>query len=86
MDLIIFILKIHLKVTIKHRVGSQKASLVNGADTLGLTIYSVSDEYTASCDNVMTVSLDGDTLMNENDYISVRNEIDDILNKNFNLK
>lgn len=52
----------------------------------GQVIYSVSDEYTASCDNVMTVSLDGDTLMNENDYISVRNEIDDILNKNFNLK
>lgn len=52
----------------------------------GQVIYSVSDEYTASCDNVMTVSLDGDTLMNENDYISVRNEIDDILNINFNLK
>lgn len=33
-----FYIKIHLKVTIKHRVGSQKASLVNGADTLGLTI------------------------------------------------
>ncbi len=52
----------------------------------GQVIYSVSDEYTASCDNVMTVSLDGDTLMNENDYISVRNEIDDILNKNFKLR
>ena len=52
----------------------------------GQVIYSVSDEYTASCDNVMTVSLDGDTLMNENDYISVRNEIDDILNKIFKLR
>lgn len=52
----------------------------------GQVIYSVSDEYSASCDNVMTVSLDGDTLMTECDYFSIRNEIDNILNKNFRLK
>ena len=52
----------------------------------GQVIYSVSDEYTASCDNIMTVSLDGDTLMTECDYSSVRNEIDSILNKNFRLR
>ena len=52
----------------------------------GQVIYSVSDDYSASCDNVMTVSLDGDTLMTECDYFSIRNEIDNILNKNFRLK
>lgn len=52
----------------------------------GQVIYSVSDEYTTSYDNIMTISLDSDTLMIERDYSSVRNEIDDILNKNFRLR
>lgn len=52
----------------------------------GQVIYSVSDDYTASGDNVKTISLDGDYLMNEKEYASVRNEVDEILNKNFRLK
>lgn len=52
----------------------------------GQVIYSISDDYTAIGNNVMTVSLDGETLMNESEYESVRNEVDDILNKNFRLK
>lgn len=52
----------------------------------GQVIYSVSDDYTATGDNVKTISLDGDYLMNEKEYASVREEIDNILNKNFRLK
>lgn len=52
----------------------------------GQVIYSVSDNYTATGDNVKTISLDGDYLMNEKEYASVREEIDNILNKNFRLK
>lgn len=52
----------------------------------GQVIYSVSDDYTATGDNVKTISLDGDYLMNEKEYASVRNEVDEILNKNFRLK
>ena len=49
-------------------------------------IYSISGDYSATGNNVKTVSLDGETLMNESEYESVRNEVDDILNKNFKLK
>lgn len=52
----------------------------------GQVIYSVSDDYTATGNNVMTIKLDGETLMNDNDYTSVREEIDSILNKNFKLR
>lgn len=52
----------------------------------GQVIYSVSDDYTATGDNVKIISLDGDYLMNEKEYASVREEIDNILNKNFRLK
>lgn len=59
---------------------------INHRPKNGQVIYSVSDDYMAKGNNVMTITLDGETLMNENDYISVRTEIDDILNKNFKLK
>ena len=52
----------------------------------GQVIYSISGDYSATGNNVKTVSLDGETLMNESDYKSVRNEVDDILNKNFRLR
>lgn len=52
----------------------------------GQVIYSISGDYSATGNNVKTVSLDGETLMNESDYESVRNEVDDILNKNFRLR
>ena len=52
----------------------------------GQVIYSISGDYSATGNNVKTVSLDGETLMNESEYESVRNEVDDILNKNFRLK
>ena len=59
---------------------------INHRPQNGQVIYSVSDDYTATGDNVKTISLDGDYLMNENDYTSVREEVDEILNKNFRLK
>lgn len=59
---------------------------INHRPKNGQVIYSVSGNYTASGSNVMTITLNGETLMNENDYTSVRTEIDDILNKNFKLK
>lgn len=59
---------------------------INHRPKNGQVIYSVSDDYMAKGNNVMTITLDGETLINENDYISVRTEIDDILNKNFKLK
>ena len=59
---------------------------INHRPQNGQVIYSVSDDYTATGDNVKTISLDGDYLMNENDYTSVRNEVDEILSKNFRLK
>ena len=52
----------------------------------GQVIYTISDDYTISNNNVKIVNLEGGYLMNENDYLSVRNEIDDILNKNFRLR
>lgn len=52
----------------------------------GQVIYSISDNYSVSDKNVMTITLEEDSLMNESDYDSVRNEIDDILNKNFKLR
>lgn len=59
---------------------------INHCPKDGQVIYSVSDDYIAKGNNVMTITLDGETLMNENDFVSVRTEIDDILNKNFKLK
>lgn len=59
---------------------------INHRPKNGQVIYSVSDDYTATGDNVMTITLDGETLMEEGDYTSVRSEIDDILNKNFRLR
>ncbi len=59
---------------------------INHRPQNGQVIYSVSDDYTATGDNVKTISLDGDYLMNEKEYASVRNEVDEILNKNFRLK
>lgn len=59
---------------------------INHRPNNGQVIYSVSDDYMAKGNNVMTITLDGETLMNENDFASVRIEIDDILNKNFKLK
>lgn len=52
----------------------------------GQVFYSISGDYSATGNNVKTVSLDDETLMNESEYESVRNEVDDILNKNFRLK
>lgn len=52
----------------------------------GQVIYSVSDDYFATDNNVKTITLDGETLMNEGDYVTVRNEVDEILNKNFRLR
>ena len=59
---------------------------INHRPQNGQVIYSVSDDYTATGDNVKAISLDGDYLMNEKEYASVRNEVDEILNKNFRLK
>lgn len=59
---------------------------INHRPNNGQVIYSVSDDYMAKGNNVMTITLDGETLMNENDFASVRTEIDDILNKIFKLK
>ena len=59
---------------------------INNRPNNGQVIYSVSDDYIPSSVNVMTISLDGNTLLNEGEYSSARNEIDDILNKNFRLK
>lgn len=59
---------------------------INHRPQNGQVIYSVSDDYTATGNNVKTISLDGDYLMNENEYASVREDIDNILNKNFRLK
>ena len=59
---------------------------INHRPNNGQVIYSVSDDYTASDKNVKTISLDGNTLLNEDEYKSVRKEIDDILNKNFRLR
>lgn len=52
----------------------------------GQVIYTISDDFTITNNNVKIVSLEGESLMNEKDYSSVRNEIDDILNKNFKLR
>ena len=59
---------------------------INHRPKNGQVIYSISDDYSATGDNVKVVSLDGETLMNESEYESVRNEVDDILNKNFRLR
>lgn len=59
---------------------------INHRPKNGQVIYSVSDDYMAKGNNVMTITLDRETLMNENDFASVKTEIDDILNKNFKLK
>ena len=59
---------------------------INHRPQNGQVIYSVSDNYSATGTNVRTISLDGDTLMNEDEYVSARNEVDDILNKNFRLR
>lgn len=59
---------------------------INHRPKNGQVIYSISGEYSATGNNVKSVSLDGETLMNESEYESVRNEVDDILNKNFRLK
>ena len=59
---------------------------INHRPNNGQVIYTVSDDYTASGKNIMTIELDGNYLMNEDEYTSVRSEIDDILNKNFRLK
>lgn len=59
---------------------------INHRPQNGQVIYSVSDDYAAASDNVKVVLLEGDSLMNENEYSMVKNEVDDILNKNFKLK
>ena len=59
---------------------------INHRPQYGQVIYSVSDDYSVSEDNVKVVSLDDNNLMIESEYASVRNEVDEILNKNFNLK
>lgn len=59
---------------------------INHRPQYGQVIYSVSDDYSISEDNVKVVSLDGNNLMIECEYASVRNEVDEILNKNFKLK
>lgn len=69
-----------------HSIDKMIGFAINHRPKNGQVIYSVSDENTIFYDNVMTISLDGGNLMNEDDYTSVRNEIDDILNKNFMLR
>ena len=59
---------------------------INHRPKYGQVIYSISGDYTATGNNVMTITLDDETLMNENEYTSVREEIDSILNKNFKLR
>lgn len=59
---------------------------INHRPSNGQVIYTISDDYTISDNNVKTVNLEGGYLMNEKDYSSVRNEIDNILNKNFKLR
>lgn len=69
-----------------HSVGKMIEFAINHRPVNGQVIYTVSDDYSATDSNVKTIMLDGETLMNENDYTSVRNEVDEILNKNFRLK
>ena len=59
---------------------------INHRPKNGQVIYSISDDYSVVDENVKVVALDGDSLMNEEEYVSVRNDVDDILNKNFRLK
>lgn len=59
---------------------------INHRPKNGQVIYSVSDDYSAMDNCVKTITLDGETLMSKDDYSSVRNEVDDILNKNFRLR
>lgn len=59
---------------------------INHRPKNGQVIYTISDDYTVLDNHIKIVSLEGESLMNENDYSSVRNEIDDILNINFKLK
>ena len=52
----------------------------------GQVIYSVSDNYSNEKAGVKVVELDGDRLMIQQDYQSVYDEVDRILNKNFKMK
>ena len=72
--------------TTDQSIGKMIGFAINHRPNNGQVIYSVSDDYKASGKNVMTVELEGNSLMKEDDYTSVRSEIDDILNKNFKLK
>lgn len=67
-------------------IGKMIEFAINHRPQDGQVIYSVSDDYSATDNSVKTITLDGETLMNENDYSSVRNEVDEILNKNFRLR
>lgn len=69
-----------------HSVGKMIEFAINHRPQDGQVIYTVSDDYSATNSSVKTITLDGETLMNENEYVSVRNEVDEILNKNFRLK
>ena len=59
---------------------------INHRPKNGQVIYSISGDYSATGLNVKTVSLDGESLMNECDFSSVKSEVEHILNKNFRLK
>lgn len=72
--------------TTDQSIGKMIGFAINHRPNNGQVIYSVSDDYKASGKNIMTVELEGNSLMNEDDYTSVRSEIDDILNKNFKLR
>lgn len=52
----------------------------------GQVIYSVSDNYANEKKGVKVISLDGGRLMIQEDYKSVYDEVDSILNKNFKMK
>lgn len=52
----------------------------------GQVIYSVSDNYAGEKEGVKVISLDGGRLMIQEDYKSVYDEVDSILNKNFKMK
>ena len=72
--------------TTNQSIGKMIDFAIKNLPQKGQLIYSVSEDYSSDNEGVQIVSLTGDRLMVESDYDSVREEIDDILNKNFKLK
>lgn len=67
-------------------IGKMISFAINHRPENGQIVYSVSDDYPIEKEGVKVIRLDGNHLMIQEDYKSVYDEVDYILNKNFKMK